>query len=246
MQHDSKPLDIRLKHWFISMGKEILYHIPYGITAVFVSMIFIWLFSCKFSFSTCCLAKGHSHINDSLFCMLHYAHIFFAGITSVLSFRRHYGNILGAVMVGLTVPPIFCTLSDVIFPYIGGLVMGVKMQLHLCALKNFWHFLPMIFLGVGVGLILSTRKINGGISLIRFACGSHFLHELVSASASLVYLASFGCINWWASPLSVFVLLTISVIVPCTLSDVVVPIFCAWLSGKEPPQNSGCCCHRCD
>ncbi len=218
---------------------EVLHHLPYGVGAVALSMLAIWLFFDGFCVKHCC-HHCCSSSSITLFHVLHYAHTFFASVTAVLSFRRYSKSIVGAVLVGTFVPPIFCTLSDVIFPYVGGTIMGVDMKFHICIIKNVNCIIPIIAAGIGMGLILSFRKLNGGISIIRFALGSHFLHEFVSAAASLVYLISFGCANWCSQPISVFALLTSAVVVPCMLSDVVVPIFCAWWSGKGMSNCSRC------
>ncbi|MCK4499090.1 hypothetical protein KAU11_01180 [Candidatus Babeliales bacterium] len=245
MQHGSrfakKPANGRLKTLF----DEVVHHLPYGITAVVVSMLGVWLFFNDSCIENCCQHSCHLS-SISLFHILHYAHTFFASVTAVLTFRRYSKSTVGAVLVGTFVPPLFCTLSDVIFPYVGGTIMGVDMKFHICVIQNFDLILPLIVLGIVLGLFLSSHKFNGGISVVRFALGSHFLHELVSAAASLVYLISFGCADWWGQPVSVFILLTAAVVLPCMLSDVVVPIFCAWWSGKKTLHCSRCEYHGCN
>ena len=62
---------------------------------------------------------------------------------------------------------------------------------------------------------------------------SHFNHILVSSFATMFYLISQGCTDWYANIGLVFLFLIVAVVVPCTFSDVVVPMLFAKANTKN-------------
>ncbi len=66
-----------------------------------------------------------------------------------------------------------------------------------------------------------------------YSVGSHFGHILISSLASLFYLISEGLSNWYPQMGLLFLFLIVAVVVPCTLADVIVPIFFA-----KPRKNN--------
>lgn len=206
---------------------EVMHHTLYSVVAVVASMVLVGAFFNGAFFqgligSTCAHCTGASSFH-----ILHYAHMFFAGATAVMSFRRYSSSVFGALSVGILVPPIFCTFSDVIFPYLGGKVLGLDMALHLCFLHQPLMVGGILLVGSLVGLFVSYSQKSDKAAILSYALGSHFLHELVSALASLIYLATFGGAMWMLMPVRSFLLLLTAVVVPCLLSDLIVPVVLA-------------------
>lgn len=208
---------------------EVSEHAFNSVLAVSLGMLFVWMLPFEITHGSCVC---HSHVKSLWvsyknlpFHILHYSHTFFASITATLTAVRFSRSIWKSVLVGLFVPPVFCTLSDVMFPYWGGKLMGVEMALHLCVVQNIVAVSFLIVLGVIFGLLGSfkTTAANG----IRLAASSHFLHDFVSAAASLSYLVSFGYYGWTHNLVYVFLLMLVSVLLPCMMSDFVLPmVFC--------------------
>jgi hypothetical protein len=224
---------------------EMKHHLPYGIAAVVASMVVLRLAPSSF------MQHGHSHCcgggmfgSFSFFHSLHHLHAIFASATSVMTFRRYSKSLGLAIFGGFFVPPIFCTLSDILLPYIGGNLIGAKMELHLCALQNPLFFTSAALIGIALGLFLSKHSSKNNAGIFHAALASHFLHEFVSALASLAYLGSFGFSGWWNSPVSVFLLMVAAVLIPCTMSDLVMPIVCAKALGIDVSDVSGCAYHE--
>jgi hypothetical protein len=105
----------------------------------------------------------------------------------------------------------------------------------------------LAFLGAGIvnGWVMSLHAASKHLF---YSTGSHFIHIFISSMASIFYLVSFGFAQWWKSFAFVFIFLIIAVVVPCTLSDLVVPVLWARRNkghkgGKNNPgtEQSGCC-----
>jgi hypothetical protein len=104
------------------------------------------------------------------------------------------------------------------------------MHFHICFYSELSNVLPFLFVGIITGFVLSANHSSkqGGYSLT-----SHTVHIFVSALASAFYLVGHGFTNWYAHIGMVFLSLIIAVVVPCTLSDVVVPIMFARADKKN-------------
>jgi hypothetical protein len=199
---------------------ELVCHTPYGILAVAASMILVSLLLFCTPPSPL-FAKNAS----SLFHTLHYIHILFAASSVVLAFRKYSESALGAAFLGAVVPAVFCTLSDVFLPYWGSQVFGLNVTLHLCFKSHLGSILPFLVTGILNGLLLSHSKKCD--DLMNHAVASHFSHSFISALASFLYLISHGFSDLKHGMGIIFVVLLVSVIIPCIISDVIVPTVCA-------------------
>ncbi|MBA2307298.1 hypothetical protein H0W26_04160 [Candidatus Dependentiae bacterium] len=218
-----------------SFVDELMHHLPYAIFAVALAMViltFIDYSSVPESVgrvarrSTC---SGY----HMLFHSFHFLHILFAATGTVITFSRFSNNLFKTIIVGTLSPAFFCMVSDVLLPYIAGRLLGVDMELHICFHRELQNVLP--FLGVGFlnGLILS-RHHSSMISI--FSLGAHVSHILISSLASLFYMVSHGFDNWYPQMGMVFLFLVIAIVIPCTLSDVLVPMYFAG-GAKARPEN---------
>ena len=205
---------------------ELLCHLPYAIFSVAFGLT-ILSFVSYFSYGdTVAIACQRA---DVLFHSFHFMHIVFAATGTLITFFRFSNNILKALLLGIISPMVFCTLSDSILPYIGGLLLGVKMHFHLCFVTELSNVLPFLFIGIVNGFVMSRHE---GNRQWLYAITSHATHIVVSSLASIFYLVSHGCTDWYRFIGAIFVFLIFAVVVPCTLSDVVVPILFA-KAGKK-------------
>jgi len=208
---------------------ELLHHLPYAIFSVALGLI-ILSFLDGFG-----LSDGHGEIVHGdhrhaangahlLFHSFHFLHIIFAMTGSLIMFSRFSTNLFKGIVVSLVSSMFFCTLSDVILPYFAGMMLGVHMHFHLCFYSELHNIIPFYAIGLLNGIVMSKHS----SSLKTFySVGSHFSHILISSLASLFYLVSEGFSNWYPQMGLLYIFLIVAVVVPCTLADVVVPMFFA-------------------
>lgn len=238
----TKPNSKASSSLFKLVLREVIAHSHYSVIAVILGMLFVWLIPSGSVVTQCC-HHGQGVVDKMLghlpFHILHYAHTFFASMTATLTTTRFTKSWIKSILVGVFIPPVFCTLSDVLFPYWGGKLAGVEMSLHLCFYENMIPVAILIALGVGLGLWGSSKANSAGI--VRLAASSHFLHDFVSAAASLLYLVGFGYHHWTQDLFFVFLLMLVAVVIPCILSDLVLPILiCAPNDLPKDPHSQGC------
>jgi hypothetical protein len=218
--HDSKSKLERHN----TIKEEIICHLPLAIFSVAVSMIVL-------SFMSYFDPIGSNSVGaHRLFHNFHYMHLLFAATGTVLTFRKYSKSLWVGILVGFLVPVIFCTLSDAILPYFSGELLGVDMSFHWCFIKRLSRVLPFVFAGMLNGWLMSNHNAN---KQLFYSQGFHFLHIFISAMASILYLVSFGFSDWFKSIGLVFMLLILVVLIPCTLSDIVVPMIFAKRQNKK-------------
>lgn len=207
--------------------QELIVHFPYAVCSVAFALIGAAILS-YFTFGATpeVVQKG----THALFHTFHFVHIVFAATGALLTYFRFSKNLIGGLIVATLSTAVFCVLSDVLMPYIGGSILGVKMCLHICFISRFYKVAPFLFVGLINGWVLSQHK--KGLQS-HYSIWSHFTHIFISSVASLLYLISHGFHNWQSSIGGVFLILILAVVIPCTLSDVVVPMFFARLTEKK-------------
>jgi hypothetical protein len=198
---------------------ELICHLPYAVFSVAFALIILSVMS---AFT---LAASHENLvlqgAELLFHSFHFMHIVFAATGTIIAFCRFSKNIWMALLIGTISPTFFCMLSDAILPYLGGRLLGVTMHFHICFLSDTAKVIPFLFVGILNGFLMS-RHHDSKLGL--YAISSHAVHILVSSLASTFYLVSHGFTDWYVHIGIVFLFLIIAVVVPCTLSDVVVPL----------------------
>lgn len=202
-----------------SLSEELLHHLPYAIFSVAASLIVLSFFT-HIGGNLDAFAERA----DALFHSFHFLHIVFASTGTVLTFLRFSSSVPQALLVGIISPILFCSLSDAILPYYGGRLLGVPMHWHLCFYSELNNVLPFLIVGIINGFVMAYHHYA---KLLSFSIGSHFVHILVSSLASSFYLVAHGFYNWSHSIGYVFLFLIGAVLVPCTMSDVVVPMLFA-------------------
>jgi len=207
---------------------ELICHLPYAVFSVAFALTILSILS-AFSLGVANknLVKQGAQL---LFHSLHFMHIVFAATGTIISFSRFSKSIGKALLIGMISPTFFCMLSDAILPYLGGRMLGVPMHFHLCFFSDTAKVIPFLLVGIANGLIMSRHHDS---KLGSYAVSSHAVHIFVSSLASTFYLVSHGFTNWYTHIGIVFLLLIGAVVVPCTLSDVVIPISFAKRFGKK-------------
>ncbi len=206
-----------------TVKEELFCHFPYAIFSVAISLVFLSFISTGTSTGA---EHGHDHNSMAyrLFHNFHYLHLLFAGTGTVLMFRKYSKSTFFGLFVGITVPAFFCTLSDAILPYFGGKLVNLDMHFHWCFIYHLDTVLPFLLAGILNGWIMSHHEKSRQLF---YSLGFHFFHIFISSMASILYLVSFGFNNWSEHMSFVFLYIIGAVLIPCTLADIVVPIFFA-------------------
>lgn len=217
-----------------SLYDALLCHFPYAILSVALSILCLSVL--MFAQPQGLEIAHHAH---RLFHSLHLMHILFAGTGVVLTFRRYSNSLLQTILVGFLVPTFFCTLSDAIMPYFGGLLLHLPMKLHWCFLAHTGTVIIFLCAGIVNGIVLSLHTSE---RMVSYSIGSHFLHIFISSLASTFYFVSFGLEKWWHHIGFLFAFLVLAVVVPCTLADLVVPMLYGMRNRTEKNiKGDGCC-----
>jgi ABC-type multidrug transport system fused ATPase/permease subunit len=211
-----------------TLQSELFHHLPYAIFSVAFSLIILSFVTLALkNMSQPAVAQKGAQM---LFHSFHFMHIVFAATGTIITFRRFCKDLFPALLIGLWSPILFCTLSDSILPYLGGRALGVNMSFHLCFFTELANVLPFLFVGIINGFVMSKHSDENQKVYSIF---SHFIHIFVSSLASTFYLVAHGFIDWYASIGFVFLFIIMAVVIPCTLSDVVVPIAYARMARKN-------------
>lgn len=201
---------------------EIICHFPYAVFSVACALTVV-SFVMQFNPKALLSADVQRQL-DVMFHSFHFMHIVFAATGTMLTFLRYSKNMLTGILVGILSPAFFCMLSDAILPYFGGKMFGVNMHWHICLVSELHNVLPFLVVGIINGIVMSKHhESKQGL----YSIFSHFVHILVSSLASTFYIVSHGFGNWYSSIGYLFLFLIGAVVVPCTFSDVVVPMMVA-------------------
>ncbi|MGE0009181.1 MAG: hypothetical protein AB7F19_01455 [Candidatus Babeliales bacterium] len=217
------------EHPSCSVWQEVICHMPYGIFSVALSLIVVGFL--YFIVGNTPAMYKHAHV---LFHVFHFLHIIFATTGSYIAFMRFTRKPYFAIFMSLFSSIVFCTLSDILMPYAGGVLLGFNVTLHLCIRTEIFNVLTFWAIGLVNGLVMIR---NTSTNRESFTALTHFSHISTSAIASLLYLVAEGFTTWYDHMGILFVLLMGAVVLPCTLSDVIVPVLCGRL-GKVNEKHT--------
>ncbi len=180
---------------------ELKKHIPFTAIATLIAIL-ITLFI---------LFGIKKEISQESFHILHPLHVLASALVTAGIFYKYKKNFIQALFIGVLGSVIIGSISDVIFPYLGGLLFNLNIEFHL----------PLIEMTT---LILSTAIIGSilGISL-KITRFPHFIHVFLSVFASLFYLLAFSQAFEIIYFIGAFFVVFISVIIPCCISDIIFP-----------------------
>lgn len=154
------------------------------------------------------------HASEAVFCVMHPAHVFLSALVTAALFRHYRQSVVLTVVVGFVGSVGIGTLSDIVMPHFGGLLVGVKMDehMHIGFIDHWWLVNPLALLGIGLAFWKPWTKLP------------HYGHVLLSTWASLFYLTAHGEAAWLPLLPAIFAVLFLAVWVPCCLSDIVFPL----------------------
>ena len=159
------------------------------------------------------LGNVPSGISHTLFYILHPVHVVLSAIVTTAMYKRHSkGKVWAAISIGYVGSICIATLSDVVIPYLGGVLLTLKMEFHLGFIEKWWLVNPMALIGIAIGYWKPTTKFP------------HAGHVLLSTWASLFYFTAFGMANWIPLLPFIFLILFLAVWIPCCTSDIVFPL----------------------
>ena len=202
-------------------AEELSNHIGFTIFAVLIAAVLI-IIAKEYFFKT---SAGNEAVSEDLFEGFFISHLFFAALTPAALFSVYRKSVWIGIIVAVATSAVTCTLSDIVFPYIGGLLLSYEMKFHVCIFEEpviSWIF---IISGAVIGYFLSQ-------SVRKLSRYTHGMHILLSSLAAGLYLVSFG-VNILSLKALLFIpILVFSVLIPCVTNDVGVPSFIVSLSVK--------------
>jgi len=196
---------------------ELAHHLPYSIFGVSTGLIVMGMLT-----SFAILVNGESMLPQAsleLFHVFHPAHVLFSAVATTAMFWKHERNFIKASIVGIIGSVSICGLSDIFFPFWGGLLLGADMEFHICLIEEPGLVWTFAIVGVVSGLLV-TQSFDHSTEY------SHSVHVFVSSAASILYLLSFGVHDWIHVLGSVFIITIVAVMIPCCASDIVFPLAC--------------------
>ena len=159
------------------------------------------------------LGNVPSGISHTLFYILHPVHVVLSAIVTTAMYKRHSkGKVWAAILIGYVGSICIATLSDAVIPYLGGVLLTLKMEFHVGFIEKWWLVNPMALIGITIGYWKPTTKFP------------HAGHVLLSTWASLFYFTAFGMANWIPLLPFIFLILFLAVWIPCCTSDIVFPL----------------------
>jgi hypothetical protein len=196
---------------------ELAHHLPYSIFGVTIGIILMGLLT-----FIAILTQTEDRMgiaSQELFHVFHPAHILFSSVATTAMFWKHEKNWIKAIIVGFVGSVAICGLSDIIFPLIGGLILGFPMETHICILEEPGLIYPYAIMGIVSGFLVTE-------TFERSTEYSHSAHVFVSSVASTLYLIAYGVTDWIHVGGAIFVITILAVMIPCCASDIAFPLFC--------------------
>jgi len=206
-----------------SLKDEILCHVPFACIALSISFILLATFH-FIGMGIVSEEAEHSgyHI---LFHSFHYLHIVVAVAGSVIAFFRRSQRFLLGSLLTVIIPTVSCVASDILLPTLSGRLLGADMEMHVCFFDPYDALNLVAFMLIGY--ICGMTLLHNKDSLRIFSLTFHFFHILISSMASTFYMVAHGFEGWYESMGILYLFLFLAVIIPCTVSDVVMPLLCA-------------------
>jgi hypothetical protein len=186
-----------------TMLRELKEHAPFTLFGALTGLALM---------TTIVLARVTPRVLEPVFEGSHAAHVLLSAIVTTAMCRRYRKSLLACVLIGYVGSVGIGTLSDIILPYLGGMLVGAHMHFHLAFIEHWWLINPVALLGVTVAVVKPATKMP------------HSGHVMLSTCASLFYLTAHGEAAWLPLLPLVLVVLFVAVWVPCCVSDIIFPL----------------------
>ena len=162
------------------------------------------------------LANVPPETSRTFFYILHPFHVVLSALVTTAMYKQHSkGKVWAVILIGYVGSIGIATLSDAVIPYLGGVLLNLRIEFHLGFIEKWWLVNPMALLGITIGYWKPTTKFP------------HAGHVLLSTWASLFYFTAFGTANWIPLLPFIFLFLFLAVWVPCCMSDIIFPLLFA-------------------
>jgi len=186
------------------IASELAHHVPFtifgAITGIIIMAIIVF-------------GNVPSSISQAAFYTLHPVHVILSALVTTAMYKKYGGGkIWAAVLIGYLGSIGIATISDAVVPFLGGALLGVKMEFHLPFIEKWWLINPLALIGIAIGYLRPTTKFP------------HLGHVLLSTWASLFYFTAFGVAYWIPLLPVIFLFLFLAVWIPCCMSDIVFPL----------------------
>jgi len=192
---------------------ELKEHIPFTALASVISIVLVFLI----------IKINIIPSLASVFYIFHPIHLFFSAMVSTALFYKYKKNIPFSILIGVFISVVIGSVSDVFFPYLGSSLFQIPISFHLPAIENSLVIFSSAIFGSLLGIAIKKTKFP------------HFLHVFISIFASLFYIFAYSS-DWNLLNLFfILVITTISVVIPCCLGDIILPIL---LQKKEVSHGS--------
>jgi hypothetical protein len=159
------------------------------------------------------------HASGELFHVFHPIHVFFSAAATTAMFWAFDKKLMKSIVIGFIGSLAICGLSDIAIPFIGGSIARMDMKLHVCLIDHALSILPFAVFGILLGLASAELFTTHSPTIF-----SHSAHVFVSTMASILYLTSFGFVQWMNNMFTVFIIVVLAVLIPCCTSDIVFPL----------------------
>jgi hypothetical protein len=216
-------LEHKYKNIFLD---ELDNHIRFTIFAVLLAAVIIFLMR-QYIFPSYFQSTGSS---EELFEGFFISHLFFAALTPAALFSIYKRSLWLGIGIAIITSSVTCTLSDIVFPYIGGLLLKYDMHFHVCIIEEPVKAWSFIIGGAFIGYFLSqyVRKLS------RY---THTAHILLSSLAAGMYLITYGVAFLSLKALVFIPILIVSVLVPCVMNDIGIPSYIVSMLGKNKKEK---------
>jgi hypothetical protein len=203
-----------------SILKEFWCHFPTAIISLCFSLLCAIIFISIFK-----AIKDDSYdICFSIFHVFHYNHILLAVMTGFFSFLKFFNkNYIISFLISMFNSILFCSLSDIVIPSLGSFFIGTPIKMHLC-IFNIDDTINLLIFGLFGSIGAYALHKSEKESSEKFLNWVHIAHVWISSFSATFYIFSFVNISDHLEIGSFFILLTISVVFPCILSDTIIPI----------------------
>jgi predicted membrane protein len=131
---------------------ELRHHSPFTILATVMAIILITLlYFLKIS--------DFNSIIQASFYLAHPLHLFVSAIASAAIFYKYKKNFFQAIIVGILGAIVIGSISDILFPYLVGILLNMKLAFHLPIIENPLLILSVAIIGSIVGIKTKLTKV---------------------------------------------------------------------------------------
>ncbi len=188
------------------ISKELARHAPFtafgALTGLIILVIIVF-------------GQVPSGISETIFYILHPIHVLLSALVTTAIYRLHgRGKLWAAILIGYTGSIGIATLSDAIIPYLEGALFHIEQGPFwpLPFIEKWWLVNPLAVLGIAIGYWRPTTRFP------------HAGHVLLSPWASLFVFTAFMVADWIPLLPLIFLFLSLAVLIPCCVSDIVYPL----------------------